>query len=592
MAVFSPDHFEKFCSRLLIDSKELGQIPLKWLGTQRYFVEEIAKGMAQGVHNFIILKGRQEGISTISLALNLYWLFSHKGLQGALVTDSDDNKTKFRSTLSMYMRSLPVAFRIGTETHNRSELILKNRSRLGYFVAGKKKGSDLGRASSANFLHATECSSWGDEDGLSSLVSTLAETNPSRLYLWESTAKGYNLWYEMYETAKKAVTQRAVFIGWWRNELYQLQPNTPEYKTYWDGAPTSEERVWLAEIMELYNVSLTDRHLAWWRWKLAEDIKDESTMMQEYPPTEQYAFQLTGSRFFSTERVNRMYQYALTQQPVQFNRYKFGMHFEQTEFIQTLEGAKELTIWELPDPNGVYVISGDPAYGSSEWADEFAIQVLRVFSDRVVQVAEYGTTDITEAQFAWIVAHLAGSYGGQRGKCMVILEMQGPGGAVFNELQNLKRYAGQRTAQTNDIYNVIAMQRDYLWRKPDSVFGGLSYQWQTNSKEKLRMMSTHRSYFERDMIIVNSPECAAQHRNIRRDGDKIGGEGRAKDDRVISLGIGVIAWNDYLKRELEAENRTYASEMRPAEAPRVLHPAERAVFQFLKGQGVPMPGGR
>ena len=126
MSVFSKDHFQKFCESLRIDSKEKGQTELRWLGTQRYFIDEVAKGLERGIHNFVILKGRQLGISTISLALTLYWLFGHKGLQGALVTDSDDNKTKFRSTLQMYIRSLAPGWRVkgGIESHNRSELIL------------------------------------------------------------------------------------------------------------------------------------------------------------------------------------------------------------------------------------------------------------------------------------------------------------------------------------------------------------------------------------------------------------------------------------------------------------------------------------
>lgn len=586
MAAFSIAHFEKFCESLLIDTKERGRIPLRWLGTQRYFVQEVAKGLEQGIHNFIILKGRQEGISTITIALTLYWLFGHKGLQGAMVTDSDDNKTKFRSTLQMYIRSMAPGWRVrgGIQTHNRSELVLGNRSRLGYFVAGKKKGSDLGRASSANYLHATECSSWGDEEGFKSFVSTLAESNPNRLYVWESTARGYNHWYEMWETAKQASTQKAIFIGWWRNELYALERSSPQYKAYWDGQPTTEENVWLAEITELYGVSLNDKQIAWWRWKMAEDIKDETTMFQEYPPTEQYAFQLTGSKFFSVERVNLAFSRAQAQEPAHF-RYKFGMHFEQTQFLDTNAANSELKMWAAPDPDGIYVIGADPAYGSSEWADQFAIQVLRCYSDRVVQVAQYASTDINEAQFAWIIAHLAGSYN----PSMVILEMMGPGGAVFNELQNIKRYAGPRTASNNNLYDVISKQRDYLWRKPDSVFGGLSYQWQTNSKEKLRMMSTFRSYFERDMVEVNAPDCVAQFRHIRRDGDQIGGEGRAKDDLVISMGIAIIGWNDWIRREMEAGNRTYAIEMRPKDAPRMLNPAEKAVHSFFYSRGIQMP---
>jgi hypothetical protein len=586
MAVFSQDHFEKFAGSLRIDSKEKGQVPLRFLGTQRYFINEVAKGLERGIHNFLCLKGRQLGISTVSLALTLYWLFAHKGLQGALVTDSDDNKTKFRSTLQMYIRSMAPAWRVrgGIESHNRSELILANRSRLGYFVAGKKKGSDLGRASSANFLHATEISSWGDEEGFKAFVSTLAETNPDRLYIWESTARGYNHWYEMWETAKKSTTHKPIFVGWWRNEFYQLERDTPQYKTYWDGAPTSDERVWLSEVMELYNVSLTDKQIAWWRWKLVEDIGDEMTLLQEYPPTEHYAFQLTGSKFFSTERVNNAYNNCKDKESQHF-RYRFGMHFEQTQFLDTTPANSELQLWEAPVENAVYVIGADPAYGSSEWADQFACQVLRCFSDRLVQVAQYASADITEQQFAWILAHLAGSYK----QSMVVMEMLGPGHTVFNELQNIKRYGGPRTATNSDMYDVIARQRDYLWRKPDAVFGGLSYQWQSNSREKITMMTTFRSYFERDMIEVQSPEALAQFRNIRRDGDKIGGEGRAKDDLVISLGLGVMGWDGWIRREMEATNRTYAIETRPKDAPKMLNPTERAVFTFLKKQGIQIP---
>jgi hypothetical protein len=103
------------------------------------------------------------------------------------------------------------------------------------------------------------------------------------------------------------------------------------------------------------------------------------------------------------------------------------------------------------------------------------------------------------------------------------------------------------------------------------------------------MMTTFRSYFERDMIEVQSPEALAQFRNIRRDGDKIGGEGRAKDDLVISLGLGVMGWDGWIRREMEATNRTYAIETRPKDAPKMLNPTERAVFTFLKKQGIQIP---
>jgi hypothetical protein len=81
-----------------------------------------------------------------------------------------------------------------------------------------------------------------------------------------------------------------------------------------------------------------------------------------------------------------------------------------------------------------------------------------------------------------------------------------------------------------------------------------------------------------------------QFRNIHRNGDQIGGEGRAKDDRVVALCIAVIAWNDFLIHELQMMNRTYAIENRPPEEIRVNSPLEEGVLTFLRKQGIHKPG--
>jgi N-acyl-L-homoserine lactone synthetase len=104
------------------------------------------------------------------------------------------------------------------------------------------------------------------------------------------------------------------------------------------------------------------------------------------------------------------------------------------------------------------------------------------------------------------------------------------------------------------------------------------------------MMSTLRSYYEREIITVNSPKCLTQFRNIHRQGDQIGGEGRAKDDRVIALAIAVIAWNDWIMREMQATHRTFEKESRPLEIQRETTPVERGVLDFLRRQGISMKG--
>lgn len=148
MIDFDPYKFEAFCHRLTIDSKEFGRIPLKFMGSQRYVLEQIADGLRNNIHEFVILKGRQLGISTIMLALDIYWLFKNAGLQAAIVTDTDDNRELFRSLLTGYIGSISQSSKPGIERHNRAQIVFKNGSRLMYMVAGEKKkaGSDAPRA--------------------------------------------------------------------------------------------------------------------------------------------------------------------------------------------------------------------------------------------------------------------------------------------------------------------------------------------------------------------------------------------------------------------------------------------------------------
>lgn len=220
--------FNRFCRELTVETKELGMQKLgaRLLGTQTYIMQEIAKGLENDKHFFVILKGRQLGITTISLALDLYWHFIHPGFQGTLTTDTEENRDQFRTTLAMYMDGLPPEYKIPLMSHNRNQLVLKNRSRLFYQVAGLRSKGSLGRGKAITYLHGTETSSWGDEEGLASLLASLAEKNPAGLYLFESTARGFNMFHDMYVTAKRAKTQHAIFCGWWRNELYQVDANS------------------------------------------------------------------------------------------------------------------------------------------------------------------------------------------------------------------------------------------------------------------------------------------------------------------------------------------------------------------------------
>ena len=554
--------FNKFCSALRVDTKELGLTTLSpsvMMGTQAYFVDEIAKGLNEGVHTFVVLKGRQLGVTTICLALDLFWLYTHDGISGSLVSHDEETRDMFRSTLSMFMEGLPNAFKRPLVTHNRSQLTLKNRSRFAYQVAGSRKNTKLGKGKALTFLHATECSEYGDEEGLASLEASLAEQNPNRLFVWETTAQGYNAFFDMWEDAKASRVKKAIFIGWWRNQFYRKKKGSIEYTVYYDGRLLPEEKKWVRQVKQLYGVHIDDEQIAWWRWAMSEKSRDETLHYQNFPPTEEYAFVLTGSQFFNSARINDEYKRASA---FDYHSYRFVLRdsFEDTDILECGEKNGNLKIWEFPKSQGHYVIGADPAYGSSEWADRFCVSVWRCYADGLDQVAEFNTPDCATFQFAWVMIYLAASYINGGGSVMLNLEINGPGQAVWQEIQNLKRTAvNQPGGVGHKLYAVIANIQNYLYKRLDNFGAPAAYHWKTTTDTKERAFNLFKDCFERGILLCKSAALVDEMKNVVRDEGTIGAPGRGKDDRVVAGALATVAWADYVRLRLVQQGMTRAS---------------------------------
>ena len=563
---FPLDQFTAFTKALKIDSKERGVISLgdSLLGTQKWVLQKIVEGLEDGVHDFVTLKCRQAGISTISLALDMFWLFMHKGMNGMMAVHEDTARDSFRSTLELYYASLPPAWKRPIKDHNRNQLVLTTGTKLLYRVAGTKKTGkgSLGRSSAVSFLHATEMSSWGDAEGFASLRASLAQKNPNRLYHWESTARGFeNLFYDQWCEAKEAASQKAIFVSWWANEMYRIGPEDPLYRVYYGkgGRMTPQEKAWAKEVKMLYGVEIDDHQIAWWRWLAAEQQTDESMRLQEYPWTENQAFQASGSQFFSSVELSRLYQDVNALKAPDYYRLTFRENFIETEVVSCQPKNATLKVWKNPDKNAFYVLGADPAYGSSENADQFAISVWRVWADRIEQVAEYVDQDITTSQFAWAIAYLAGAYG----PCTFNLEVSGPGHAVLNEIQNMRKERSFGLSQAKPVLrDVLGSMRDFMYRKYDSIYGTPgALHTQTNFQMKERMMNTFRDYVERKMAHPVSKELVSEMTSIQREaGSAPAAPNHRKDDRVIAAALAILAWNDQVRTKLMSQGFLYEAE--------------------------------
>lgn len=586
-AVYPPAHtgkkqsrwlpiFLEFINNLKIDSKDVGVTTLgdKLFSGQMRFLEELCEGLERGVRHFDVLKARQLGLTTITLAIDVFWLIMHDGLQAAIVTDTEGNRDKLRILLKRYIASLPKGLKCKIVLENRNNMEFENGSVLDWVVAGtKKKGGGLGKSRAYNFIHGTEVSAWGDEEGFASLKATMSQEHPDRLYIWESTAQGFNMYFDECEQAKKdSYTKKFIFIGWWGKDSYSLAGKPDMLEAYSAEPLTELERDRILRVKTEYDIDISMAQIAWYRWYQDSHSSDDGLMAQNYPWYADEAFVMTGSSFFNlkkvTEDIKSIHdiENGVHAKPLLFKgyRYQLGNDFMATEIFQVRYADKaELKIWEEPVEGGKYAFGCDPAYGRNDWADRSVIQVYRCYADRLVQVAEFASADPTTRQVTWVLAHLAGLYR----DCMINLEVFGPGMAIIQEFDHLRqllaigalsRTDNEAKKDARGIVNFFGAARWYLYHKPDSPGKGYVYGWQTNAGNKMTIMNQMRDAYSLEQLQLASIPLLEEMSRVVQQGSHVGSESdRGKDDRVIATALAVKAWVEWIRKGMVAQGESF-----------------------------------
>jgi hypothetical protein len=497
--------FYDFLSHVTIVSKDEGRVQLEMYDAQRYFFDEIFDGLRRDIHWFVCGKGRQLGITTACLLFDVFYAGAVPDVQAGFVVDTDSNKQKFRKILKEMITSLPASHRlpIAKGGDNREGLTLANGNMLDYLTAGTKRGQGtLGRSRALNFVHATECRSYGDEEALESFKDSLSEIFPWRLYLWESTGYGYNLFYDLWEDAvADEISKQAIFVSWWRKRTYSYRRGTALFQRYGWKERSKDEREAEEIVLASYGHKISDEQWAWYRHRAdpiarAEERNDDDLaddrqeiVTQEHPHFPEQMFRGTGSPWIPNEYIAPALHRA---QSVIFRGYHY--HLGDDVSAMTVVPTKvvkfaQLKVYEPPSPIGVYIIGADTAFGISDRGDANCAEVFRCFADRMVQVAEFNDRNIQPFQFAWVLLHLCGWYG----NCRYVLELNGSGEAVWTELKTLKRmvedgrlvpprFAPEDLMQpmpgppedtpNNDIRHTYQLVTQYLYRRADSLGGG------------------------------------------------------------------------------------------------------------------------
>jgi hypothetical protein len=583
VAPFPRARFEAFAAKLKVQSKDFGLVPFKLLGSQRYILDEIEKGLAEGVTTFVILKARQLGASTFFLVLDQFWAFEHKGLLGVLIVHKEEARDDFRAAIEVFFAETPKTHRVNYVRHNRNLLILRNGSKFRYLIGGtgeNRKGG-LGRSGSANYVHSTETAFYGNGDDLAEFRSQTSSLYPHRMQIYESTANGYNWFFDFWDQATRDPSKRAIFVGWWRDERNALPVDHPLFGKYMpDGISTSLsslERRRCKEVRETYGFEISLQQVAWYRWHLeSEKDSDQSLMDQEYPWTSDDAFVATGSKFFTSEALTTCMRNA-KERPFLVYRYKLTHKFEETTLQQLRDPRAPLRVWEEASRYGLYVLGCDPAYGSSDEADRTVISVWRCYSDVMVQVAEFCSPEPSTYQCAWVLCHLAGYYG--QALMMPVLEITGPGQAVFDEIKKIQLLSAEirpGDEERSHIRNILANMKHFFYKRMDTFGGDLVYQWRTSGELKQRLMNQYKNGVELGRIIPRSVPLLEEMRRIVNNDGHIGGEGRAKDDRVIAAALAYQGWNMWVQPRCKAQGLTLAT------SDQEQGPITRTIHNYLK----------
>lgn len=588
MAGWTPKHrklveatFYQFLNRATVNSKDYGPIILgeHLFAGQKMFITAVFDALEDDIHKIFVLKSRQLGLSTISRALTVFLIGIHKGVKGALVLDTDNNKNEARSEIETMIQDLPTEFKFPVvKSYNRTGITLSTNSKILFMSAGvraSKTSGTLGRSVGLSIAHCSELCSWDNPEGLEAFDNSLSDVNPDRLYIYESTARGYNDWHDMWKDALNDPAHcKCVFLGWWSKDSQKIDKDHPDFDLYGRFPVTAKEAAKIETVREKYGVEVTPEQLAWVRRKMDPSVTRDSdadptfegsnTRIQEQPWDDSEAFQQTGAVFFSSEVLTELTNKYVSNK-YQPYMYSVGAEFADMRIFKADNlRSVELKVWEEPDSDGVYCIGIDPAFGASEKNDRSCAQVFRCYSDGMDQVAEYAWPLMTTRHLAWAIASLLGWYGIGRAEVRYILEINGPGEAVFAELKALKQQIenGYKFKEIDErgLRDIFRNARTYIYSRTDSMGVGFNYHFKTNQQTKVLILERLRDFVSNGMLRIRSLALVEEMKSIARDGDSISAPSSKRDDRVLAAAFAAHYWATKIRPQLIVQKRSRESE--------------------------------
>ena len=238
---------------------------------------------ATGKVRALILKGRQQGVSTYVQARYFKKTVTKRGKKAFILTHLSDATRAIFEMTKRYSENLPRELFPQPDKKNDNTLMYEGLG-SGYRV-GTAGSAEIGRSMTNQYLHLSEYAFYKDAARISlGLLQTVAEMDDTEI-IKESTANGIdNDFYADWQEAKNGKSRyQAIFVPWYWQDEYCI--DDASFK------PNEDEKEWLERFGEN---GLKLGHLNWRRIKL-QDFKGDydqkcRKFRQEYPFTDDEAF--------------------------------------------------------------------------------------------------------------------------------------------------------------------------------------------------------------------------------------------------------------------------------------------------------------
>lgn len=263
--------------------KQQHLVPFFLNEVQAHFVAQLADAPAG--RPLFVLKGRQQGFTTLVTAIQLCYCLVRRNFAGFTLADTAENMAAiFADKAKALLDRLPPALRPHTKYNSRKELVFDG---LGSSWRVGSAGDNLGRSRTLHFVHYSEVAFY--HCPMAALQRSLGEaTTADAIVVYETTANGYNSAKDLWDSGACI----NLFYPWWR---------TPEYRLCAPLPPSPDP--WLADRLQwLRAQGLDQQQLAWYAAKYAGYL-DKHSIRQEYPCTPDEAWITTAECEFDRDKV-------------------------------------------------------------------------------------------------------------------------------------------------------------------------------------------------------------------------------------------------------------------------------------------------